>query len=504
MKPLVECVPNFSEGRDTETIDAIVEAMRAVAGVQILDVETDPDHNRSVVTMVGPPPAVQEAAFRGIAKASELIDMEQHEGEHPRIGATDVVPFVPIRGVLTQECVALAHELGQRVGEELGIPVYFYEEAALRPDRVNLEDIRRGEYEALKEELGTDPDREPDAGPSKMGSAGATVIGARQYLIAFNAYLDTDDVSIANQIARTVRNSSGGYRYVKAMGVMVAGQAQVSMNLTHYRKTPMHRVLETIRSEAARYGTGVTHTELVGLVPQEALVDAAQWHLQMDIFEPEQILENQLAEMDEGAPVGFLDALASKAPTPGGGAAAALAGAMSAALSAMVGRLTAGRRRFADVRDEVRELIVEAEQLRHALIDRMDEDVEAFDAVMAAYRLPRGTEKEQAERRAATQKAMIRAAEVPLATARDTLAAMEIALTMARKGNPNAVSDAASATWLGMAAIQSAALNVRINAASVEDKERAQAWLKELQGILTRAESIVAQAQETAVKRGGL
>jgi glutamate formiminotransferase/formiminotetrahydrofolate cyclodeaminase len=504
VKPLVECVPNFSEGRDQEKIDAIVDAMRAVERVHILDVESDADHNRSVVTMVGPPDAVQEAAFQGIARAAELINLAEHEGEHPRIGATDVVPFVPIAGVLTQECVALAHDLGQRVGDELGIPVYFYEEAALRPDRVDLGHIRSGEYEALKEEIGTNPDREPDAGPAEIGPAGATVIGARQYLIAFNAYLDTDDVSIANRIARAIRHVSGGYRYVKAMGVMVAGQAQVSMNLTHYRKTPIYRVVEAIRREAARYGTRVTHTELVGLVPEEALIDAAQWHLQLDIFDPDQILEHKLRALDEGAPLGFLDALASKAPTPGGGSAAALAGAMSAALGAMVGRLTAGRSRFADVRDEVRELIIEAEKLRQALTEGMEEDAEAFNAVMAAYKLPKGTEKEQAKRHAATQRAMTHAAEVPLETAREVLRAMEIALTMTQKGNPNAVTDAASAVWLGMAALQSAALNVRINATSIDDQERARGWLDELDGLLTRADAILAQAQATAVERGGL
>jgi glutamate formiminotransferase/formiminotetrahydrofolate cyclodeaminase len=242
----------------------------------------------------------------------------------------------------------------------------------------------------------------------------------------------------------------------------------------------------------------------VGLVPEEALIDAAQWHLQLDIFDPDQILEHKLRALDEGAPLGFLDALASKAPTPGGGSAAALAGAMSAALGVMVGRLTAGRSRFSDVRDEVRGLIVEAEKLRQALTEGMEEDAEAFNAVMAAYKLPKGTEKEKAERHAATQRAMTHAAEVPLATARKVLRAMEIALVMARKGNPNAVTDAASAVWLGMAALQSAALNVRINATSIDDKEQARAWLDELDSLLTRADAILAQAQATAVERGGL
>ena len=235
MKPLVECVPNFSEGRRPEVIAAIVDAMRAVPGVRVLDVESDVDHNRSVVTLVGPPAAVQEAAFQSIKTAATLIDLDVHRGEHPRLGATDVVPFVPISGVTMEECVALARDLGRRVGDELGIPVYLYEQAALRPERTNLEDVRRGEYERLKAEIGTNPDRAPDFGPARVGKAGATIIGARPFLVAFNAYLNTDDVAIARKIARTVRHSSGGYHYVKAMGLLVAGRAQVSMNSDELR-----------------------------------------------------------------------------------------------------------------------------------------------------------------------------------------------------------------------------------------------------------------------------
>ncbi len=504
MKPLVECVPNFSEGRRPEVIAAIVEAMRSVPDVHILDVESDADHNRSVVTLVGPPAPVEEAAFRGIAKAAELIDMEQHHGEHPRVGATDVVPFVPIEGVTMEECIALAHDLGRRVGEELGIPVYFYEAAALRPERVNLEDVRRGEYEALKAEIGIDPAREPDAGPAKIGKAGAVIIGARPYLIAFNAYLSTDDVRIARRIARAVRHSSGGYRYLKAMGILVAGQAQVSMNFTNFRKTPLHRVLETIRSEAARYGVSVTHTELVGLIPEKALIDAARWHLQMEIFSPEQIIERKLAALDEGAPLGFLEAVAAKTPTPGGGSVAALAGALAAALAAMVGRLTASRRKYAEVKEAMAEMIVQAEKLRTALTRRMEEDSAAFEAVMRAYKMPKSSEAEQAARAAAIHEAMVHAAEVPLATARDALAAMELAHLAASKGNVNAVTDAATAAWMAMAAIQGAALNVRINAASVEDEGLRRQWLGELDRILTRAQSLLAQTQEVAIERGGM
>ena len=299
MNPLVECVPNFSEGRRPEVVQAIVDALDDVPGAHVLDVTSDVDHNRSVVTLAGAPTAVQEAAFRGIQAASELIDLDVHRGEHPRLGATDVVPFVPISDVTMAECVTLARDLGRRVGQELGIPAYLYEHAALRPDRVNLEDVRRGGYEALKQDIGTNPYRTPDFGPAVVGTAGATIIGARTLLVAFNAYLNTDDVRVARKIARAIRNSNGGYRYLKALGLRVAGQAQVSMNFTDFKRTPIHRVMETIRREAARYGALVTHTELIGLIPQQALVDAAQWHLQLEGFKSDQILENKLAAVDE-------------------------------------------------------------------------------------------------------------------------------------------------------------------------------------------------------------
>jgi glutamate formiminotransferase len=294
MWPLVECVPNFSEGRRPEVIQAIRDAIAGVSGVRVLDVHSDADHNRSVVTFVGPPEPVLEAAFQGIAIAARLIDMEQHRGQHPRLGAADVVPFVPLRGVTLADCVALARRLGQRVGDELGIPVYLYEAAATRPDRVNLADVRRGEYERLKEEIAINPDRIPDFGPRAVGSAGACIIGARMPLIAFNVYLNTDDVSIAKTIAKAVRHSSGGLRYVKALGVKVGGVAQVTMNLTDFRHTPLHRVMELIRREAARYGTTIRRSELIGLVPQEAILDAAAWYLQLDNLTPDRILENRL------------------------------------------------------------------------------------------------------------------------------------------------------------------------------------------------------------------
>ncbi len=299
---LVECVPNFSEGRRSDVIQAIVDAIRSVPHVWVLDVHSDPDHNRSVVTCVGEPNAMVEAMFQAVAEAARHINLDVHRGEHPRIGATDVVPFVPLEGVSMEDCVALARTLGRRVGEELGIPVYLYAAAATRPDRQNLANIRRGEYEALKEAIRTDPDRAPDFGPRVLGPAGATAIGARPFLIAFNVYLNTDDVRIAEKIARAVRHSSGGLRYVKALGMRVGGQAQVSMNLTHYRRTPIFRVVELIRREAARYGCTITHTELVGLAPLEALLDVAQWYLQLDGFSPSRALEVRVQEVVEGRP----------------------------------------------------------------------------------------------------------------------------------------------------------------------------------------------------------
>ncbi len=297
MRKIVECVPNFSEGRRKEVIDQIVEAIAAVPGAHVLDVQSDADHNRTVVTFAGEPEAVEEAAFRGIEKAAELIDMNLHQGEHPRLGAADVVPFVPVKGVTMEDCVALARRLGERVGRELDIPVYLYEKAATRPERRNLAEVRRGEYEGIKAEIATKPEREPDFGPRRVGKAGATAIGARSPLVAFNVYLGTDDVEVAQAIARAVRHSSGGLRYVKALGLLVKGQAQVSMNLTDYRRTPVHRVVEMIRREAERYGVSVAESELVGLIPNEALVEVAEFYLQLGNFSSHQILENRLADL---------------------------------------------------------------------------------------------------------------------------------------------------------------------------------------------------------------
>ncbi len=292
---VVECVPNFSEGRRETVIEQIVAAMDDCPGAQVLDVQSDPDHNRSVVTLVGAPQAIVEAAFQGIAVAAKLIDMDHHRGGHPRMGATDVVPFVPIGESTMQDCVELACQLGKRVGDQLDIPVYLYEAAATRPDRANLADVRRGEYEGLKAEIATNPERAPDFGPAVLGAAGATAIGARPPLIAYNVYLNTNDIKPAQAIAKAIRHSSGGLRHVKALGLIVEGQAQVSMNLTDYRRTPVHRVMEMIRSEAGHLGLAVTRSEVVGLLPAEALIDAARFYLQLTDLSPDQVLENRLS-----------------------------------------------------------------------------------------------------------------------------------------------------------------------------------------------------------------
>ena len=296
MRKIVQCIPNFSEGRRPEVVEQIIAAIKTVSGIKVLDYSSNPDHNRTVVTLIGEPPGVLDAVFNGIAAATKLIDMEAHSGEHPRMGATDVVPFVPVAGVSMSDCVELAKELGQRVGRELQIPVYLYEYAATSSQRKNLAEVRRGQYEGLKLEILT-PERTPDYGPALMHpSAGAVAIGARNPLVAFNVNLSTSDLAVAQKIAKAIRGSSGGLVNVKALGVMLeeTNQAQVSMNMTDYRVTPLFRVLELIRREAERYGVGISGTEIIGTVPMDALIEAASFYMQLNEFQPGQVLEKNL------------------------------------------------------------------------------------------------------------------------------------------------------------------------------------------------------------------
>jgi len=504
---IVECIPNFSEGRRLEVVDRIVGAIQAVPGVTLLDRSSDHDHNRSVLTFIGEPPAVEQAAFAAIQMAAGLIDLDKHKGEHPRLGAADVVPFVPISGMTMDDCIAMAKRLGKRVGEELNIPVYLYEKAATRPERENLENIRRGEYEALKQAIGVDPAREPDFGPASVGKAGATVIGARPPLIAYNVYLTTGDVSIANRIARAVRHSSGGLRFVKALGLLVEGKAQVSMNLTDYSHTSIARVVEFIRREARRYGTGIDHCELIGLIPQTALVDAAQWYLQLDQFEHDQILESQLqnASAQTALPSeDFLNALAAGTATPGGGSAAAYSGAMAAALVGMVARLTIGKKKYAQVQDRMQEIAALADAARAHLAQAVAEDAAAFDAVMAAFRLPKGSDEEISIRRAAIQTATQAAAEAPLRVAGLAADVAEWAAEAAESANANAITDAASAAAMAHASVHASGLNVRINAASIDDQAAAQAWLARLEEFHQRAERCLGRVQDALRDRADL
>jgi len=509
MRPLVECVPNFSEARRPEVVAAIVAAIEGAGGpsLRVLNVSSDLDHNRTVVTLVGSPEDLEGAVFAGIARAAELIDLNEHQGAHPRLGATDVVPFVPLRSVTLDDCVALARRVGERVGRELNLPVYLYEAAATRPERQNLENIRRGEYEKLKDEIASDPRREPDFGPRQAGPAGATVIGARQFLIAYNVYLNTSDVGIAKKVAKAARHSSGGLRFVKGLGLLVDGQAQVSMNLTDFTQTPVARVVEFVRREAQRYGASITRSELVGLIPQAALVDAAQWHLQLDDLKPEQIIENRLMETDTQsaaeAPAAstppaeqdFLDRLAAGTATPGGGAAAAYAGAMAAGLVSMVAQLTVGKKKYAGVESQMRAIADNAEPLRQALTAAVKDDSNAFDAVMDAYRLPKDTAQQQAARQGTIEAAYIRAAEVPLGVARGAVAVLELAAQTAEHGNVNALSDSGSAANLALAALKCAALNVRANAGVVQDQAQAGAWLEALSGLEARAAAAMAAVE---------
>jgi glutamate formiminotransferase/formiminotetrahydrofolate cyclodeaminase len=508
--PLVECIPNFSEGRRLDVVEEIVAAIRSTSGVFLLDSSSDHDHNRSVVTFVGSPQAVEDAAFTAIAKAAELIDLEKHSGEHPRIGATDVVPFVPIAGVTMKECVEIAQRLGKRVGEELKIPVYLYEQAATRPDRENLANVRKGEYEDLKEEIKSNPDRTPDFGPSILGSAGATVIGARSPLIAYNVYLDTDDVSVAEKISRAVRHSSGGLRFVKGLGMLVNGKAQVSMNLTDYQRTPVSRVVEMIRREAARYGANITHSELIGLIPKKALIDAAEWYLQLDGFTEEQVLESRIQSVQAetrgkfGLDTTFLDQLAAGTSTPGGGSAAAYCGAMGAGLVAMVARLTKGKKKYQDVEIRMGEIVKTAEELRAELTVSVAKDSAAYDNVLEAFRLPKSTKKEIDNRKAAIQRATLAATQAPLEVAKMAVEVLKLALEVTESGNVNAISDAGSGAALAVASLSGAAMNVRINLTSLEDKSKVKEFSSEIESLEEEAAKIQTRLQSVMEERGGM
>jgi glutamate formiminotransferase/formiminotetrahydrofolate cyclodeaminase len=511
--PLVLVVPNFSEGRRSDVMDAIVGAMTAVEGVTLLNRQADPDHNRLDASLIGAPSSVRAAALAGARRAVELIDMDQHRGSHPRMGAVDVIPFIPIRDVTMEDCVALAREVGRALGESPGIPVYLYERAATTPERTSLADVRRGEYEGLREDVARGR-RLPDFGPHAIGRAGATAVGARPPLVAFNVNIRGDDVRAAKEVARRVRERSGGLVHVRAIGLEVAerGCVQVSMNLVDPLVTPPYRALELVRVEAARFGMPVLDTEVVGLIPQGALAESAAHYLQLRGFDPDaQVIETLVARLaaagdggaaDGGAEAeasaggglstlsvgGFLDALASSKATPGGGAMAALAGAAGAALLAMVARLTMDRKGYEEVAERLRQVVVQADRERRELLALADRDAAAFEAVMQAHRLPRRSDEEKAARRAAVQVALTGAAEVPLEVARRCAGAMPWARELIDVGNANAISDALSAAQMLHAAVGSALANVSLNAASLRDAERAESLDAEARSLAGAAD----------------
>src|SRR6476661_5541759 len=475
MQTLVECVPNFSEGRDKSKVDAIVEAMK-LDGVYLLDREMDADHNRCVITIAGEREAVQEAAIRGVGKASELIDLTQHTGAHPRLGATDVVPFIPIEGVSLEDCVAMARHVGEQVWARHKIPVYLYEAAATSPERQNLENIRRGQFEGIRAEIATNPARKPDFGDLKVHpTAGATVVGARKFLIAYNVFLNTPDVEIAKKIAKTVRFSSGGLRFVKGAGFLVRGLAQVSMNLTDFEQTPVHRVFEMVKTEAARYGVMPVSSEIVGLIPKKALESAAEWFLQVENFDSSLILENRLAAVMGGKmAVGglragvepFVEQLAAPTATPGGGSAAAASAAMAAGLATMVASMSRGKKAYTQYERELSDAIARLSELREALKAAIDADAESYNAVMKAYKQA----KDSAGKDGIVDNALKQATNVPLGVAERAREVVAIVETLKPITNPNMKSDLTTALALARAAIEGALSNVEINLESLKDQ----------------------------------
>jgi len=497
MAKLVECVPNFSEGRRPEVIDAICDAITSIDGVVLLDKEMDSDHNRAVVTFVAHPNLAVDAAFEGYKKAAELIDMTTHKGEHPRMGACDVCPFIPIQDMDIDEAVELANKLGKRVGEELKIPVFLYEDAASSPKRKNLAKVRKGEYEGMCDAIGKDKTRVPDYGPNKMNQkSGATAIGVRFPLVAFNVYLGTNNKDIADKIADAVRSLRGGYRFVKALGFEIKerNQVQISMNLVNYPKTPVFRVFETIKSEAARWGVLVTSSEIIGLVPNDAMLAVSDYYLRLENFTKAQVLEEKLTSLG-GTSAGavkesFYDEVASSSPAPGGGSVAAAAGALSGSLAAMVCRLSVGKKKYKDVKEELSKVRDEADVLRIDLEKLITTDMEAFNKVMECFKLPKGTDEEKTARDKAIEEANKEASEVPLEVMKKSLACMKLAQVVAEKGNENSITDAGVAGLMGMAAVDGAGYNVRINLTSVNDKKYVEKIKKEVKKITSDAQIV--------------
>lgn len=541
---LVECIPNFSEGRDAEKIRAITKEIEATPGVKLLDVDPGESTNRTVVTFIGPPEGVKEAAYRAIKKASEVIDMRFHKGAHSRIGATDVCPFVPVSGVTMDDCIRLAQEVGERVSRELGIPVYLYEEAAQKPARKNLANIRSGEYEGLPDKL-KNPEWAPDYGEAVFNpKAGATVIGAREFLIAYNINLNTSDRKLAHEIALNLRESGrakrdkdgqiirdadgkavmlpGKFPHVKAVGWYIEdyGVAQISVNFTNYKVTPPHVVFDEACREAEKIGVRVTGSELVGLIPKEALLMAGQYYLEKQGKSPgvpeKQIIKiavlslglNDVAPFDPDKKViefqfkdaqksllslslrEFANELSMDSPAPGGGSTAALFGALSASLSSMVANLTLGKKGYEDVQEDMKKTAVSAQRLKDEFLQAVDLDTRAFNKLIEAYRLPKLTDEQRQEKETAIEKASQEATLVPFGVLEKSLDLMDLAMEVARKGNRNSLSDAGVAGLAAQAAAEGAYYNVKINLPNIQEEVFKKRIWKESSALKNKAAKV--------------
>lgn len=550
---IVECVPNISEGRDKAKIDAVTSVIEKVKGVKLLDVDPGEATNRTVITFIGDPDAVAEAAFRVVEKAAEVIDMRTHKGAHPRMGATDVCPFVPVSGVTMEECAEIARRVGKRIGDELGIPVYLYEEAASRPEFKNLANARQGEYEGLAARAGNDYWKS-DFGPFEFNAkAGATAVGAREFLIAYNINLNTRDKKIASDIALDIRDSGrakrdeagnivkdkdgktvnvpGLFQHVKAVGWTIEeyGRAQISINFTNYKITPIHVVFDECIKQAERRGARVTGSELVGLIPRQAMLDAGRHYLakmgrstgvpeselihiavlslglsDLYPFKPEEKIvesfvtrEGKLEGMKLNA---YFDELSSDSPAPGGGSAAAVSGAQAAALVSMVANLTHGKKGYEDAWQDMEHVASEAQVLKDELRRTIDRDTDAFNGLMDASRLPKKTPEEQAARSLALEKATLNAIEVPLSVVRNMVKVLDLARVTAEKGNKNSISDVSTAAAQARAAAEGAHDNVMINVPGLADKEKGKALLDESTTLLAKVQKMTDEVTKTVHK----
>ena len=547
MKKIVECVPNFSEGKDKSIINAISAAVESVDGAKLLDVDPGADFNRTVFTFVGEPEPVLEAAFQAAKIGLALIDMTKHKGEHARMGALDVCPFIPIKGVTDKDCIDLSKKFGERMAKELGVPVFLYAKSAANPDRVRLPDIRKGEYEALEEKF-KDPGYKPDFGkPVFIPKSGTTATGCRDILLAYNINLNTNDKSIASKISGKIRTSGmikkdkdgnkiigpdgkaeripGRFKGVQAGGMMYDENiAQVSMNLLNYHEVNLHDAFEAVQEEAGKLGAKATGSEVVGLVPKESMILAGKYYSKKDglnitdeeelvaiaidklglselyPFKPEEkVIEYMVEETGPLASMkvnGFLSELASNSPAPGGGSVAALAGSLGAALSSMVCNLTIGKEKYADVQDEIKLVLKKSEQFRKRLIKLIDEDTEAFNDVMKAFKMPKETEEQKKKRSAAIQAGYKTAASVPLETAKTCEKILDVAMVIAEKGNQNSITDSAVSALMAQAGVEGAILNVKINLGSIKDE----AFVKKMSSELDKLQKDTSNKTEEILK----